>query len=76
WRGLRTRETATRKLPIDQVGLVLLVLWVGALQMMLDLGKNDDWFNSTRIIVMTVVAVIGFFAWVIWEMTDANPTVD
>ncbi|MGH6616789.1 DHA2 family efflux MFS transporter permease subunit [Sphingomonas sp.] len=76
WRGLRSRETATRKLPIDQVGLVLLVLWVGALQMMLDLGKNDDWFNSTRIIVMTVVAVIGFIAWVIWEMTDANPTVD
>lgn len=45
WRSLRTRETPTRKLPIDQVGLILLVLWVGSLQMMLDLGKNDDWFN-------------------------------
>jgi DHA2 family multidrug resistance protein len=76
WRGLRARETATRKLPIDQVGLILLVLWVGALQMMLDLGKNDDWFNSTRIVIMAVVAVIGFAGWVIWEMTDANPTVD
>ncbi|MDB5576927.1 MAG: family efflux transporter permease subunit [Bradyrhizobium sp.] len=76
WRGLKTRETATRKLPIDQVGLILLVLWVGSLQMMLDLGKNDDWFNSTRIVVMAVVAVIGFAGWVIWEMTDANPTVD
>ncbi|MDQ9782747.1 MFS transporter, partial [Serratia marcescens] len=43
WRSLRTRETPTRKLPIDQVGLILLVLWVGSLQMMLDLGKNDDW---------------------------------
>lgn len=76
WRSLRTRETPTRKLPIDQVGLILLVLWVGSLQMMLDLGKNDDWFHSTRIVVMAVIAVIGFAAWVIWELTDANPTVD
>ncbi|CUS44936.1 MAG: DHA2 family efflux MFS transporter permease subunit [Pseudomonadota bacterium] len=76
WRSLRTRETPTRKLPIDQVGLILLVLWVGSLQMMLDLGKNDDWFNSTRIVVMAVIAAIGFVAWVIWELTDANPTVD
>lgn len=76
WRGLKDRETPTRKLPIDRMGLALLVLWVGALQIMLDLGKNDDWFNSTRIVVLGVVAAIGFVAWVIWELTDANPTVD
>ena len=76
WRGLKGRETPTRKLPIDRVGLMMLVVWVGALQIMLDLGKNDDWFNSPRIVIMGVVAAIGFVSWLIWELTDANPTVD
>ena len=76
WNGLKDRETPTRKLPIDTVGLGLLVLWVGALQIMLDLGKNADWFNDTAICVLAVVAAIGFVAWVIWELTDANPAVD
>ncbi len=76
WNGLKGRETPTRKLPIDTVGLGLLVLWVGALQIMLDLGKNADWFHDTTICVMAVVAAIGFVAWVIWELTDANPAVD
>jgi len=76
WRSLKTRETPTRKLPIDQVGLILLVVWVGALQVVLDLGKNDDWFAADRIVVATVVAGIGFVAWLIWELTDANPAVN
>ncbi|MGR6329305.1 DHA2 family efflux MFS transporter permease subunit [Sphingomonas sp. XXL09] len=76
WNGLKMRETPTRKLPIDTVGLGLLVVWVGALQMMLDLGKNADWFNDTTICVMAVIAAIGFVAWMIWELTDANPAVD
>ncbi|SFP69702.1 DHA2 family efflux MFS transporter permease subunit [Sphingomonas rubra] len=76
WTNLRDRETPTRKLKIDTAGLILLVFWVGSLQVALDLGKNDDWFNSTRIVVMFVLAAIGFVAWVIWELTDANPTVD
>ncbi len=67
WRGLSARETPTRNLPIDKVGLIMLVVWVGALQMMLDLGKNDDWFHSTRIVVMTVIAIVGFVAWLIWD---------
>ena len=76
WRGLKDRETPIRKLPIDKVGLFLLVLWVGSLQCMLDLGKNDDWFQSPRIVVFGAVAVVGAIAWIIWEMTDANPIVD
>ena len=44
------RETPTRKLPIDTVGLVLLIVWVGALQVMLDNGKDADWFSSTAIV--------------------------
>lgn len=76
WANLKTRETPTMKLPIDTVGLILLVIWVGSLQIMLDLGKNADWFNDPMIVMLTIVAAIGFVAWLIWELTDANPTVD
>ena len=76
WTGLKSRETPTRKLPIDRVGLILLAVWVGSLQVMLDLGKDADWFHDPLIVILTVVAAIGFVVWIIWELTDANPTVD
>jgi hypothetical protein len=40
WRMLKRFETKTSKLPIDRVGLILLVVWVAALQLMLDEGKE------------------------------------
>ena len=76
WRGLKSRETPLRVLPIDRIGLILLVMWVFALQCVLDLGKNDDWFQSQRIVIFAVVAAIGFVAWLIWELTDASPAVN
>ena len=76
WRGLRARETPTRKLPIDIVGLSLLVLWVGALQIMLDTGKDQDWFASPVIVVETLIAVIGLIAFIIWELGEKHPIID
>lgn len=76
WRFLRSQETRTRKLPVDVVGIGLLVLWVGALQIMLDKGKDLDWFASTPIVVLGLVALVGFVAWLIWELTESAPIVD
>jgi MFS transporter, DHA2 family, multidrug resistance protein len=76
WGNLRERESATSKLPIDMVGLGLLIVWAGALQVLLDTGKNADWFESTRIIVLAVIAVIGFGAFLLWELTEEHPVVD
>jgi DHA2 family multidrug resistance protein len=76
WTNLRNRETLTRKLPIDRVGLALLVIWVGSLQIMLDTGKDADWFSSTPIVVEALIAAVGFCAFVIWELTAENPVVD
>jgi len=76
WRQLASRETPTRKLPIDMVGLILLAFWVFSLQTMLDLGKDRDWFHNSLIVVLAIGAVIGFAAWVIWELTDRAPAVD
>ncbi|HEY4881417.1 MAG TPA: DHA2 family efflux MFS transporter permease subunit [Steroidobacteraceae bacterium] len=76
WQYLKRHDTPTRKLPIDTVGLGLLIVWVGALQVMLDKGKDLDWFSSPAIVVLGVVALIGFAAWLIWELTERYPIVD
>jgi DHA2 family multidrug resistance protein len=75
-RMLAPFETKTAKTPIDVVGLILLVIFVGALQLMLDLGKEHDWFASVEIRALAAIAVIGFLAFLFWELTDANPIVD
>ncbi|MHB1541258.1 MAG: DHA2 family efflux MFS transporter permease subunit, partial [Steroidobacteraceae bacterium] len=76
WAIYRRRETPTAKLPIDKVGLGLLVIWVGSLQVMLDKGKDLDWFSSTFIVALAIVAAISFAVFIVWELTDKHPVVD
>jgi MFS transporter, DHA2 family, multidrug resistance protein len=76
WRNLKSHETPTHKLPIDRVGLALLFVWVGALQIMLDKGKDLDWFHSSVIVTLLLVTLICFAAWLIWELTEDHPIVD
>lgn len=76
WRFVGQRDTPTRQLPVDRVGIALLVVWVGALQILLDLGKDADWFASPAIVVLALVAAIGFVAFLIWELTERYPIVD
>jgi MFS transporter, DHA2 family, multidrug resistance protein len=76
WRMLRSQETPTESRRVDFVGLGLLVLFVGALQIMLDKGKELDWFGSPVIVGLAVVAAIGFACFLIWELTDEHPIVD
>src|ERR1700686_3742074 len=71
----RFQEPAVIK-PVDRVGMLLLVVWVAALQIMLDEGKDLDWFSSTEICVLAIVAVIGFISFLIWELTQEYPIVD
>ena len=76
WNLLGRYELALRRNPIDTVGLGLLIVWVGALQLMLDEGKNLDWFASPTIVVLAVVAAVGFAAFLIWELHEEHPIVD
>jgi DHA2 family multidrug resistance protein len=71
-----SRETTIVKAPIDLVGLVLLVIWVGALQLILDKGRELDWFGSPVIVTLAAVAAVGFVVFIIWELTDAHPVVE
>ena len=58
WKILMPRESKIQHQPIDTVGLVLLVLGVGCLQLMLDQGREQDWFNSTEIIILAVISAV------------------
>ena len=73
---LRGQPDPAQPAKVDGVGLGLLVVWVGALQILLDEGRNQDWFNSPEICGLGAVAAIGFLAFLIWELTEANPIVN
>jgi len=76
WRLLKPQETPTQKLPVDVTGLGIMIVWVACLQIVLDKGEELDWFQSHTIVILGLVALVGFFAFVIWELTDANPIVN
>src|ERR1700693_6089767 len=71
----RYRDPAVIK-PVDKIGMLLLIIWVAALQIMLDEGKDKDWFSSMEIRVLAITAAIGFLSFLIWELTEKNPIVD
>jgi DHA2 family multidrug resistance protein len=60
----------------DFVGFSLLTVGVGALQVALDKGQEDDWFGSHFITALVVIAAVGLVSLVIWEMFHREPIVD
>jgi MFS transporter, DHA2 family, multidrug resistance protein len=61
---------------IDYVGVALLVVGVGALQVMLDRGQQANWFQSQVILLLAVAAIICLAALAVWEWRSPNPVVD
>lgn len=76
WNLLKRYEAPLVRNPIDGVGLVLLLIWVSALQLMLDEGKNLDWFASAEIVTLAIVAAVGLAVFLIWELHEPHPIVD
>jgi MFS transporter, DHA2 family, multidrug resistance protein len=60
----------------DFIGFSLLTLGVGALQIVLDKGQEDDWFGSHFITTLVVIAVVGFVSLIVWEWLQKDPIVD
>jgi DHA2 family multidrug resistance protein len=73
---LRRAESKTERMPVDVVGLGLLVTAVGALQIMLDLGRERDWFGSPFIVTLAIIAGVGFAFLIVWELFERQPIVD
>jgi DHA2 family multidrug resistance protein len=67
---------ATKGLRIDFVGLSAVALGIGALQIFLDKGQREDWFESHFIVVMAVIAAAGLIFAVYWELRQKDPIVD
>jgi MFS transporter, DHA2 family, multidrug resistance protein len=64
------------RVKFDYIGVSLLSLGVGALQVMLDKGQEDDWFGSHFISTLAVLAVVGLVSLVIWEWFQKSPIVE
>jgi DHA2 family multidrug resistance protein len=61
---------------VDYWGMGLLVVGIGALQIMLDKGQEEDWFSSHFIVILAVLAAIGLIGFVIRELKTEHPIVD
>jgi DHA2 family multidrug resistance protein len=61
---------------LDYVGIALLTLGVGALQILLDKGQEDDWFGSRFITTLVVVSALSLISLVIWEWYQKAPIID
>src|SRR5215469_9881569 len=68
------REVARGR--VDYIGLSLLVLAIGCLQLVLDKGQEKDWFSTTWIAVAFAVSLYAFLLWIIWEWNHPDPIVD
>ena len=73
---MKGRVEQLQRPKIDYVGLITLIIGVGALQIVLDKGNDEDWFSSNFIIITSIISAIALTVFVIWEMTDKDPIVD
>lgn len=61
---------------IDYIGLSLIALGLGALQIVLDKGQQEDWFDSSFIVLFSFIAVAGLILAVFWLLQQKNPVVE
>ena len=61
---------------LDYIGIALLTLGIGALQVLLDRGQEDDWFGSQFITTLAVVSAVSLVVLLIWEWFHKAPIVD
>ncbi len=69
---LRARKSGR----MDFLGVGLLVVGIGALQIVLDKGERDDWFSSAFILRLSIIALVALVALVYWELKSKRPFVD
>jgi DHA2 family multidrug resistance protein len=73
---LTGRETVITKPPMDFVGLALLIVGIGCLQVLLDKGHDLDWFNSNIIMALGCLTLITLSFLVVWLLTQSDPIID
>jgi DHA2 family multidrug resistance protein len=69
-------QPGARNQKMDWIGLSLLIVGIGSLQILLDKGNELDWFNSFTIIALAATAVFALMIFVVWELDAPWPLVD
>ena len=69
-------EAKKRVGPIDSIGLGLIALGLGSLEIVLDKGQEDDWFNSHTIVAFSIIAAVALVSFVVWEWRQEHPVVE
>jgi DHA2 family multidrug resistance protein len=70
------RTNIRRGFRIDYVGIGLISLGLGSMQIILDKGQREDWLSSNFIVFFLVTMIIGIVAGIIWELRQKEPVVD
>ncbi len=70
------RERLAGGLKVDWIGIMLIALVFGALELVLDRGQIDDWWRSTFIVVCALISGCSLLFFIPWELTHPNPVVD
>lgn len=63
-------------LSIDYIGLTLIVIGLGAMQVVLDKGQEEDWFDSRFILSFTLISVVALLAAIFWMLRQKDPVID
>ena len=69
-------QKRVKRLRFDLVGFLLVATFLGALEIVLDRGQEDDWFGSSFIVTFAVICGLAFVLMIPWEITRRNPVVD
>src|ERR1700744_3686003 len=72
----RSESQPQQRVRFDLIGFLLVATFLGALEVMLDRGLEDDWFSSTFIVTFAVICALAFVAMIPWELTRQNPMID
>jgi MFS transporter, DHA2 family, multidrug resistance protein len=70
------RRRLQEKGGFDLIGLILVATFLGALEIVLDRGLEDDWFASSFIVTVAVVCAVAFVLMIPWEISRPNPMID
>ncbi|WJY13667.1 DHA2 family efflux MFS transporter permease subunit [Pectobacteriaceae bacterium CE90] len=76
WMQLRDWRNTIERVSVDYIGIGLLVIGVGLLQVVLDKGNDLDWFSSTNIVTMSIISAIALVSFIIWELGERHPIVN
>src|SRR6202789_4691818 len=69
-------QTAQQGIRFDVIGFMLVATFLGALEVVLDRGLEDDWFGSPFIVTFAVICALAFILMIPWELSRTNPVVD